>query len=100
VILRASDNIEYGTHKNYLGIYSGAFPSAELTSSLEIEVVQLEEDSVTLMLLLKFMHPEPPPNVWDLSDAVHLHLADAAYKYMVYGAMDGSRVRLKCVALP
>jgi len=100
VILRSSDGKQFGAHKSYLGTYTGGFPSAGMTSnSAEPEVVELEEKADVLLLLLQFAHPERPPSTTSLQPELIIRLSEAVEKYVVYGAMEACRLRIRCVHL-
>ncbi|KAJ2913669.1 hypothetical protein MD484_g6745, partial [Candolleomyces efflorescens] len=89
IILKSSDGVLIGGHKANLDTYSEGFPPATLiapTIGLP-EVVDFEEKSETLVLLLRFMHKVQFPDIAELDAEKLFALADAAEKWRVLSAM-------------
>jgi len=98
VIFRSSDGKLFAAHKSYLGTYTGGFPAAETTeASANPEVIELEEKADVLLLVLQFAHPERPPSTVSLENEVIMRLAEAVEKYVVFGAMEVCRLRMRYV---
>ncbi|KZV63948.1 hypothetical protein PENSPDRAFT_553982, partial [Peniophora sp. CONT] len=77
IILRSSDNIDFAVHKSILQFVAPVFsdmlslPPAADTLSEERPVVEMEEDSDSLRLLLSFSYPRgfiPEPALSNLAD--------------------------------
>jgi len=102
IILQSSDGKQFGTHKSYLGIYSGGFPSADMptpsATSSTLEIVELEEMEDVVHLLLQFMHPECPPSTIPLHDDLIIRFSEAVGKYIVYGAIECCKLRMRSVS--
>ncbi|KAJ4477140.1 hypothetical protein J3R30DRAFT_3482856 [Lentinula aciculospora] len=93
IVLRSSDGTRFGAHTRNLGIYSHGFPKADSVVHTKDEVV-LSEDSDVLMLLLKFMHLQPQPDLSLLSSKLLIKFANAAEKYGVYCATGVCKVMI------
>ncbi|KAF5372698.1 hypothetical protein D9615_009855 [Tricholomella constricta] len=88
VILESKDGVRFAAHSKNLENYSEGFPPAIFVSSSEVTpIVQIEEHSETVQLLLGFMHLKRQPQVAKLSFAVLDALANAAEKYFIHSAI-------------
>ncbi|KAJ3906685.1 hypothetical protein F5879DRAFT_621508 [Lentinula edodes] len=85
IVLRSSDGTRFGAHIRNLEIYSDGFPMANSVVNSH-EDVELSEDSDVVMLLLKFMHHQPQPDLSLLASKLLIKFANAAEKYGVYCA--------------
>ncbi|KAF5379257.1 hypothetical protein D9757_010682 [Collybiopsis confluens] len=79
------DGVRFGAHSKNLAWYSDGFPETD-SVQLTKEDVELSEDSEVVMLLLKFMHHQPQPDLSLLSSSLLMRFANAAEKYALYSA--------------
>ncbi|KAJ3848653.1 hypothetical protein EV368DRAFT_86381 [Lentinula lateritia] len=77
IVLRSSDGTRFGAHVRNLEIYSDGFPKANSVVNSH-EDVELSEDSDIVMLLLKFMHHQPQPDLSLLASKLLIKFANAA----------------------
>ena len=81
-------------HSKYLAATSGGLQVPPKFLTAPDEIVPLEEDSETLVLLFRFIHPRTEssnfrqPSVMDMEPGILFALAEAAEKYQVFGAMN------------
>lgn len=99
IVLQSSDGKRFGAHTKYLGLFSEGFPSPNGDDSVagavvdaNNETVVLEEDSTIVLLLLQFMHPQMPPDVYQLDPLTFMKLATAMEKYVIYSGMEICRL--------
>ena len=85
IILKSSDNVLIGAHKDNLEQWSEGFPRAESVVDSD-DPVELPENAQTLKLLLAFMHNHQFPDISDLAGYKLFDLATAAEKYEVHAA--------------
>ncbi|KAF8825091.1 hypothetical protein HHX47_DHR7000341 [Lentinula edodes] len=93
IVLRSSDGTRFGAHIRNLEIYSDGFPMANSVVNSH-EDVELSEDSDVVMLLLKFMHHQPQPDLSLLASKLLIKFANAAEKYGVYCATGVCKVMI------
>ncbi|KIM42586.1 hypothetical protein M413DRAFT_444292 [Hebeloma cylindrosporum] len=97
---RSSDNILFKIHAKYLGATSAGLapPPSTLMDRTHIE---LEEPSTVLEILFQFVHPPPEskrylqPDIRSLEQDLFFAVAEAAEKYIVYGAMNLFMTRMR-----
>ncbi|KAF8984989.1 hypothetical protein BDQ17DRAFT_1289994 [Cyathus striatus] len=84
VKVEASDGIQFALHKRNLSIYTGRFPLED--STVESDVVKLDESSRRLELLFQFVYPPGVPSLRDADMDFHdfMKFARVAEKYVVY----------------
>lgn len=96
IVLSSSDGVRFGAHTRNLEIYSDGFPSVDAVRNSG-EDVMLSEESDVLMLLLKFLHKQPQPDLSLLASKLLIKLANAAEKYGVYCATGVCKVMVGLV---
>ncbi|KAF8989152.1 hypothetical protein BDQ17DRAFT_479033 [Cyathus striatus] len=92
VTFKSSDGFLFKLHKKNLSIYTGGFPTTDITA--DDNIIPLEEKSGALELLFQFVYPPDFPTLADVSLDVFIELSQAAEKYMVYIAMPVCRARM------
>ncbi|KAJ3734271.1 hypothetical protein DFJ43DRAFT_1171538 [Lentinula guzmanii] len=85
IVLRSSDGIRFGAHSKNLEIYSDGFPIADSVARSTEDII-LPEDSDVVLLLLRFMHHQPQPDLSLLASRLLIKFANAVEKYGVYSA--------------
>ncbi|KIK53873.1 hypothetical protein GYMLUDRAFT_49167 [Collybiopsis luxurians FD-317 M1] len=85
IVLRSCDGVRFGAHTRNLELYSDGFPKAD-SVMLTRDDVELQEESDVVILLLKFMHHQPQPDLSLLASKLLIKFANAAEKYAVYSA--------------
>jgi len=96
VVLRSRNGATFGAHTDNLARYTGAFPKPGiLTRTDSPEVVNLDERSEVILLILQFTHPDTrPPQTHDVWGDVMVELAEAVEKFLVFPAMEVCNLRL------
>ncbi|KAK7435217.1 hypothetical protein VKT23_019786 [Stygiomarasmius scandens] len=103
LIIRSSDGVRLGTHRNNLSVYStGLLPSEanpttpqKFDPANQSQDIVVQEDSEVVQLLLKFMHHQPQPDLRLISSGLLLRFANAAEKYHVYCATGVCRIAVE-----
>ncbi|KAJ3776095.1 hypothetical protein FB446DRAFT_722769 [Lentinula raphanica] len=93
IVLRCSDGIEFGAHSRNLEIYSDGILNVNSVTHTTGDV-ELPEDSDVVLLLLKFMHHQPQPDLELLASKLLIKFANAAEKYGVYCATGVCKVMI------
>ena len=93
VTFKSSDGVLFKIFKAHLGTASAGFNAPDMTV-VDKKPNLLEEPSSVLEILFQFIHPCPEakqyrqPSVLDLEAKIFFAVAEAAEKYIVYGAMN------------
>ncbi|KAG6906583.1 hypothetical protein DXG01_013069 [Tephrocybe rancida] len=97
IILESSDGVRFAAHAQNLERFSEGFPPASFTSSSSSTspVVQLEEKSQVVELLLQFMHLKPQPDIEAIPFPILEELANAVEKYLIFSAMAVCRMCMR-----
>jgi len=89
----SSDSVVFKIFRKYLDAGTAGFPSLEAVV-VDQQPVLLQESSQVLELLFQFIHPrsgEQPfrqPMITDVDTILFFQVAEAAEKYVVFGAMN------------
>jgi len=93
ITFKSSDNVLFKIHSKYLEATSAGFtPSSPV--AINQEVVLLDEPSQVLEILFQFIHPPTEaqqyrqPTMTDVTSEILFAVAEAAEKYLVFGAMN------------
>ncbi|KAK7031006.1 hypothetical protein VNI00_010240 [Paramarasmius palmivorus] len=93
----SGDDKRFGAHKRNLEVYSDSFPNADWDNLTTKSPVQLVENGIVLVLLLRFMHNATPPDLsqgqLDSNDITGLY--KAAEKYGSLAALDACRKEIR-----
>ncbi|KDR71149.1 hypothetical protein GALMADRAFT_35914, partial [Galerina marginata CBS 339.88] len=99
ITFKSSDNVLFKVYKTYLNAASDGFAVPELVST-ETDVVPLDEPSEVLEVLFQFIHPclesqkYRQPSVIDMEISLFFLVAEAAEKYVVFGATNTFATRM------
>ncbi|KAG6809787.1 hypothetical protein H0H92_014736 [Tricholoma furcatifolium] len=83
VVFCSSDNVLFRIHTSNLEFGSDGFPPLGIEPK-EDEIVSLEEPSIVLELLFRFVYPRLLPDLEELEFSTLSQLANAVEKYQVY----------------
>lgn len=98
ITLRSCDGVVFKFYKKNLECHSAAFAGAgKCAVSLSDEIIDFEETSQVLELLLQFMTLQRQPDLTELNIALLAPLAEAVEKYEVFSAMTVCNRSMKCV---
>ncbi|KAK7018717.1 hypothetical protein VNI00_018310 [Paramarasmius palmivorus] len=98
ITLESADGQKFGAHSKTLEVYNGAFPIVGTVIHDINDIVYLTEDADILVLLLRFSHNEPLPELAPLGIDTVLALAEAADKYENHFALSACRTALSHLA--
>jgi hypothetical protein len=103
VTFKSSDGVLFKLFKTHLGTTSAGFCAPDMIV-VDEQPFSLEEPSNVLETLFQFIHPCPEarqyrqPSVMDLEPKLFFAVAEAAEKYIVYGAMNIFLTRMQWLA--
>ncbi|KAF8204527.1 hypothetical protein BJ912DRAFT_938578 [Pholiota molesta] len=96
----SSDHVVFKIHGTHVNSNSAGFAVAE-NMMIGADAAQLSEPSKTLEVLFQFIEPPPEarnyrqPSVLDMEFSLFFDVAEAAEKYVVYGAMNTFATRMQ-----
>ncbi|KAF5341453.1 hypothetical protein D9758_014750 [Tetrapyrgos nigripes] len=86
IVFESSDGRKLGCHTTLLTTHTDAFPLQGLIPPQPGELVKMDESGEVLLLLFKFLHNQPDPDVKEVRTGVLSELLRAADKWGVYRA--------------
>jgi hypothetical protein len=95
-----TETVSFGAHIEYLSQFSGGFPSPDILRTTSqagapVEILDMDEESEAIKLLLCFTHPGiRPPDTHEISGKIMVGLAELAEKFLVFNAMEVCNLRL------
>jgi hypothetical protein len=101
ITFKSSDGVLFKIHSKYLEATSAGFTAPPFVET-DQEPVLLQEPSEVLEILFRFIHPPMEsqqyrhPNMVDVQPEVLFSVAEAADKYLVFGAMNICLSRMEC----
>ncbi|KAF9530523.1 hypothetical protein CPB83DRAFT_850468 [Crepidotus variabilis] len=99
ITFASCDGVLFKMHKKHLEITTGGFPSFDKLV-VDSDPVPLPESAAVLDVLFRFIRPpldserNCQPDLSDLDHLLFFSVAEAAEKYMVYGAMNTSMIHM------
>jgi hypothetical protein len=101
ITFKSSDGVLFKIHRKYLEATSAGFTAPPFVET-DGELVLLQEPSEVLEILFRFVHPPTEsqqyrqPAMMDVKPDVLFAVAEAAEKYLVFGAMNICLSRMEC----
>ena len=101
ITFKSSDGVLFKIHRKYLEATSAGLTAPPFVET-DRELVLLQEPSEVLEILFRFIHPPTEsqqyrqPGMMDVKPDVLFAVAEAAEKYLVFGAMNICLSRMEC----
>lgn len=105
ITFKSSDNVLFKIHSKYLEATSAGFTPPSPVA-MNQEAVLLDEPSDVLEILFRFIHPPSEaqqyrqPTMLGVKSEILFGVAEAAEKYLVFGAMNICLSRMECAFSP